>query len=107
MRDRNAKAEGPHGFWIRNRSQLVVDDSSCQYVVAGDEFAEFPRLVFAPPAPADVPIVGPIGDYVISKSHQPMLLNCVPQPQFGGNPTVKPFPDGQIGGGHLGTPVTK
>src|SRR3546814_7388732 len=72
MRDRNAKAEGPHGFWIRNRSQRVVDDSSCQYVVAGDEFAEFPRVVSAPPAPADVPIVGR------SEEHPSELQQLIP-----------------------------
>src|SRR3546814_17349372 len=94
MRDRNAKAEGPHGFWIRNRSQRVVDDSSCQYVVAGDEFAEFPRVVTAPTAPADVPIGSPFGNSVKGKWHQPQLFTCVPKRQYCGNTSLKPSQDG-------------
>src|SRR5690606_17185720 len=79
MGHRYAEAECPHCLRIGDSLERVGDDAPGQYMVTGDQIAQLLRVITAAAAPRDRSVVGSVGDSVVGKRNQAMLIDGVPQ----------------------------
>lgn len=91
MRDADAEPEGAHGPYVGHVAAKRIEHTTCDGVVRRQHVRESIDIVATATAPGHLPQIGSVGNAEVGERYEPLLLDRVPEPELGRDPTVEPI----------------